>query len=99
DTRRAFSAKAEAHWLMACSEAPAQTISSASTQKRPLWNRAVTDSCWLSSTVRRMGTRAKATALAAGSTAQPQATQGQQSRPNTAKQAVDRAMTATQPQQ
>ena len=30
------SAKADAHWLIACSDAPAHTISRANTQKTPL---------------------------------------------------------------
>ena len=58
-TCRADSAKAEAHWLMACSEAPEHTISSTNSQNTPL-----PASCRMlmplsSPVILRMGTLAK----------------------------------------
>ena len=84
---------------MASSDAPAQAIKSARSQKRPFFRSDPRGSCSSRSTVLRMGTRVKATALTAGSSAQQQATYGQQSRPKRVKAAVVRRITATQPQQ
>ena len=67
----AFSAKVEAHWLTACSLAPAQSIRSSSTQKIFLVSRLRSASPPRpSSSKEAIGTRRKTTAFTAGRTAQ-----------------------------
>ena len=69
-TPRPCSANRLVHWLMACSEAPAQTISAMRIQKRRLENSRDTGTRFSSSTSTRRGTWEKKKILKNGTTAQ-----------------------------
>lgn len=80
ETPRPLSAKAEAHWLMACSQAPAATISRAKTQKSFMENslpRGRLSPSWVRGA---MGTWVKYTALHRGRMAHSRASRLQLSR-------------------
>ena len=98
-TCRPLSAKAEAHWLMACSDAPAQTISKARIQKIFCLNKPEMDIPSPSDTMGAMGTRRNNNALNAGIRAHRQPTSRQLSIPNAENSTVDSSTTATVPQQ
>ena len=93
------SANADAHWLMACSEAPAQTNMNANSQN----TRFPASSPMLipppSSTRERMGTLAKTSALTAGTAAHKSASIRQFPTPATVKNRVDPRTTEAAPQQ
>ena len=91
--------KADAHWAMASSEAPAQTISTMAIQKIRSLNSPRMVMPFPSSVSRSMGQVAKLKILYSGTRAQMQASHFQLSIPNTAKKAVDSRITPTQPQQ
>ena len=106
-----FSAKVEAHWLTACSLAPAQTIISMMTQNMPERNSSPTDIPFSPSSTsgargtfrKKMpfvtGSRRKAIRFPRGISAQSRAITFQLSTPNRVKNAVDRSTTPTCPQQ
>lgn len=69
DTFRPVSAKAEAHWLMACSDAPAHTMVMAKIQNSLPESSSFTDIPCPSSFRERTGTRQKYTAFSSGTNA------------------------------
>ena len=95
----AASVKAEAHWAIASSEAPAQTISRIASQKTGSRNSSRIFIPLPSSVSRSMGQVAKLYMLYSGTRAQTQASHFQCSIPNTAKNSVERRITPTEPQQ
>ena len=84
------SAKAEAHWLTACSHEPAQSMSSISTQNSRMPNRRRTGTPSTGSSASEgMGTVMKKTRLASGTSAQMTAMIRQCAMPKMAKKAVE----------
>ena len=81
DTLSPDSAKAEAHWLIACSDAPAQTIIKIKSQNRLLFNSPRIPISCPSSVSARMGTRENRTAFITGTAAQRRANTRQLFRP------------------
>ena len=91
--------KAEAHWAMASSEAPAQTISTMNSQKIFVRSSSPTDMLSPSATMGSMGQVAKLKMLYSGTRAQMQARIRQCSVPKAAKKAVEPRMVPVVPQQ
>ena len=95
-----FSAKVEAHWLTACSLAPAQTIISMMTQNMPERNSSMAVIPFSpSSTSGARGTFRKKIPFATGSSAQISASTRQLPLPYTARNRVDNITTPALPQQ
>lgn len=90
------SAKADAHWLTACSLAPAQSIIVSRIQNRGREKSSFQFIfCWPSSIREAIGTRAKARLLQSGSAAQRRARIFQRSVPKKQKKRVERRTTPT----
>ena len=99
-TPSACSANVEAHWLTACSLAPAHSIISKNTQNTLRRNSAGSaPPGWPSAGSVHSGTRANARPLATGSTAQARASHFHCAVPATAKNSVDTRTTPICPQQ
>ena len=96
---RADSTKAEAHWAMDSSLAPAQTISRMAIQKKGVLSRLPIVMPSPSSVRRSMGQVAKLKMLYSGIRDHSTASSLQCPIPNRAKKTVDRRITPTHPQQ
>ena len=99
DTCRADSANADAHWLTACSLAPAQIINTMRIQNTVLPESVRIDRPSSSSASVRIGTTIKYSAFASGTAAQITASICHLSMPNMKKNAVERITTPICPQQ
>ena len=98
-TPRPDSAKSDAHWLTACSEAPAQIISANSSQKTGRVSSARPFMVSVPSPSLQRGTLKNKSKLAKGTIAHTIGSQRQFSVPNRAKYAVESSTTPTCPQQ
>jgi hypothetical protein len=100
DTCSPDSANAEAHWHTACSEAPAQSMSSMSSQNARRRTSCRSGIAGVSSPVSEpIGTVRKKTPFAAGSAAQRSASVRQCAMPASRKKSVEASTTNTSPQQ
>lgn len=99
ETPRPLSAKAEAHWLMESSQAPAANIRAAKIQNSLLVSSLPRGRPSPSSVRWAMGTLVNHRALAKGSRAHSSASTVQLPLPNSCKNRVERRITPTLPQQ
>ena len=98
-TPRPLSAKVDAHWLMDCSAAPESAISATNSQNTGEDTSFFTGMLSPSAAGEGTGTNPKKMAFKSGTHAQMRQRMPQSSEPNAAKNPVESATTAAEPQQ